>query len=171
MDAPRHVVLRTAATLLVTVGDGSSIPTATHLAFSSLRRPDNKGRSGRLLSASATLHDPASGTCEAKPPHSRSHVSLNIRQRAFPLDKEHNHASRRYLSVRSSRRPGPRLAACGAGGTAQSVGSKSTTQGGGSGSSGEHTDDISVGVKPDAAAVKLLPAAVKAGARLRWPWT
>ncbi|WP_405657287.1 ABC transporter substrate-binding protein [Streptomyces sp. NBC_00079] len=54
------------------------------------------------------------------------------------------------------------LAACGAGGSAQSVGSRSTAQGGGSGSSGEHTDDISVGVKPDAAAVKLLPAAVKA---------
>jgi polar amino acid transport system substrate-binding protein len=54
------------------------------------------------------------------------------------------------------------VAACGAGGTAQSVGSRSTAQGGGSGSSGEHTDDISVGVKPDAAAVKLLPAAVKA---------
>jgi polar amino acid transport system substrate-binding protein len=53
------------------------------------------------------------------------------------------------------------LAACGAGGTAQDAGSKSTTQGGGSGSSAEHTDDISVGVKPDAKAVKLLPAAVK----------
>jgi polar amino acid transport system substrate-binding protein len=51
------------------------------------------------------------------------------------------------------------LAACGAGGTAQSVGSKGTVQGGGS--SAEHTDDISVGVKPDAKAVKLLPAAVK----------
>ncbi|MFI6937277.1 ABC transporter substrate-binding protein [Streptomyces sp. NPDC050287] len=54
------------------------------------------------------------------------------------------------------------LGACGAGGAAQSVGSKSTAQGAGSGSSAEHTDDISVGVKPDAAAVKLLPAAVKA---------
>jgi polar amino acid transport system substrate-binding protein len=54
------------------------------------------------------------------------------------------------------------LAACGASGTAQNAGSKSTTQGGGSGSSAEHTDDISVGVKPDAKAVKLLPAAVKA---------
>ncbi|QUC59211.1 ABC transporter substrate-binding protein [Streptomyces sp. A2-16] len=54
------------------------------------------------------------------------------------------------------------LAACGSGGTAQNVGAKSTAQGGGSGSSAEHTDDISVGVKPDAKAVKLLPAAVKA---------
>ncbi|MGW5666010.1 ABC transporter substrate-binding protein [Streptomyces sp. NPDC003758] len=54
------------------------------------------------------------------------------------------------------------LAACGASGTPQSVGAKSTTQGGGSGSSAEHTDDISVGVQPDAKAVKLLPAAVKA---------
>jgi polar amino acid transport system substrate-binding protein len=54
------------------------------------------------------------------------------------------------------------LAACGAGGTAQSVRSKGTVQGGGSGSSAEHTDDISVGVKPDAKAVKLLPAAMKA---------
>ncbi|MFF4017203.1 ABC transporter substrate-binding protein [Streptomyces sp. NPDC001843] len=54
------------------------------------------------------------------------------------------------------------LAACGASGTQQSVGAKSTEQGGGSGSSAEHTDDISVGVKPDAKAVKLLPAAVKA---------
>ncbi|MET7686936.1 ABC transporter substrate-binding protein [Streptomyces sp. NPDC005483] len=54
------------------------------------------------------------------------------------------------------------LAACGASGTGQNVGAKSTTQGGGSGSSAEHTDDISVGVKPDAKAVKLLPAAVKA---------
>jgi polar amino acid transport system substrate-binding protein len=53
------------------------------------------------------------------------------------------------------------LAACGAGGTSQSVGSKGTAQGGGSGSSAEHTDDISVGVKPDVKAVKLLPAAVK----------
>jgi polar amino acid transport system substrate-binding protein len=42
------------------------------------------------------------------------------------------------------------------------VGSKGTVQGGGSGASAEHTDDISVGVKPDAKAVKLLPAAVKA---------
>jgi polar amino acid transport system substrate-binding protein len=54
------------------------------------------------------------------------------------------------------------LAACGSSGTPQSVGAKSTAQGGGSGSSAEHTDDISVGVKPDAKAVKLLPAAVKA---------
>jgi polar amino acid transport system substrate-binding protein len=54
------------------------------------------------------------------------------------------------------------LAACGANGTPQSVGAKSTAQGGGSGSSAEHTDDISVGVQPDAKAVKLLPAAVKA---------
>ncbi|MGW2641717.1 ABC transporter substrate-binding protein [Streptomyces sp. NPDC001348] len=54
------------------------------------------------------------------------------------------------------------LAACGATGTPQTVGAKSTTQGGGSGSSAEHTDDISVGVKPNAKAVKLLPAAVKA---------
>ncbi|MFJ8470219.1 ABC transporter substrate-binding protein [Streptomyces swartbergensis] len=54
------------------------------------------------------------------------------------------------------------LAACGASGTGQNVGAKSTTQGGGTGSSAEHTDDISVGVKPDAKAVKLLPAAVKA---------
>ncbi|MFJ8363787.1 ABC transporter substrate-binding protein, partial [Streptomyces sp. NPDC093984] len=54
------------------------------------------------------------------------------------------------------------LAACGSGGTAQSVGAKSTARGGGAGSSAEHTDDISVGVKPDAKAVKLLPAAVKA---------
>ncbi|MGW2570979.1 ABC transporter substrate-binding protein [Streptomyces sp. NPDC001537] len=61
------------------------------------------------------------------------------------------------------------LAACGASGTGQSVGAKSTTQGGGSGSSAEHTDDISVGVKPDAAAVKLLPAAVKARGTLSVP--
>ncbi|MGX1471734.1 UNVERIFIED_CONTAM: polar amino acid transport system substrate-binding protein [Streptomyces canus] len=57
------------------------------------------------------------------------------------------------------------LAACGASGsadTAQNAGAKGTTQGGGSGASAEHTDDISAGVKPDAAAVKLLPAAVKA---------
>jgi polar amino acid transport system substrate-binding protein len=54
------------------------------------------------------------------------------------------------------------LAACGAGGIAQNAGAKSTAQGGGSGASAEHTDDISVGVKPDAKAVKLLPAAVKA---------
>ncbi|MEU1574745.1 ABC transporter substrate-binding protein, partial [Streptomyces collinus] len=53
------------------------------------------------------------------------------------------------------------LAACGAGGTGQNAGAKSTTQGGGAGASAEHTDDISVGVKPDAKAVKLLPAAVK----------
>ncbi|CAL9346797.1 hypothetical protein SUDANB1_00379 [Streptomyces sp. enrichment culture] len=56
------------------------------------------------------------------------------------------------------------LAACGASGsadTAQNAGAKGTTQGGGSGSSAEHTDDISVGVKPDAKAVALLPAAVK----------
>ncbi|MFF0087156.1 ABC transporter substrate-binding protein [Streptomyces canus] len=54
------------------------------------------------------------------------------------------------------------LAACGASGTGQHVGAKGTTQGGGSGASAEHTDDISVGVKPDAKAVKLLPTAVKA---------
>ncbi|ULR54374.1 ABC transporter substrate-binding protein [Streptomyces deccanensis] len=54
------------------------------------------------------------------------------------------------------------LAACGATGTAQNAEAKSTTQGGGSGASAEHTDDISVGVTPDAKAVKLLPAAVKA---------
>ena len=54
------------------------------------------------------------------------------------------------------------LAACGAGGTGQNVGAKSTAQGGGSGASAEHTDDISARVKPDAKAVKLLPAAVKA---------
>jgi polar amino acid transport system substrate-binding protein len=53
------------------------------------------------------------------------------------------------------------LAACGASGTTQSVGAKGAAQGGGSGASAEHTDDISVGVKPDAKAVKLLPAAVK----------
>lgn len=54
------------------------------------------------------------------------------------------------------------LAACGASGTSQNVGAKSTAQGAGAGASAEHTDDISVGVKPDAKAVKLLPAAVKA---------
>ncbi|MEV3971551.1 ABC transporter substrate-binding protein [Streptomyces sp. NPDC050698] len=54
------------------------------------------------------------------------------------------------------------LTACGASGVAQNAGAKSTTQGGGSGASAEHTDDVSVGVKPDAKAVKLLPAAVKA---------
>ncbi|WP_079079079.1 ABC transporter substrate-binding protein [Streptomyces sp. DSM 15324] len=54
------------------------------------------------------------------------------------------------------------LAACGAGATGQNVGAKSTAQGGGSGPSAEHTDDISMGVKPDPNAVKLLPAAVKA---------
>ncbi|MCD9877980.1 ABC transporter substrate-binding protein [Streptomyces guryensis] len=54
------------------------------------------------------------------------------------------------------------LAACGASGTGQNVGAKSTAQGGGSGPSAEHTDDISVGVKPDQNAVRLLPAAVKA---------
>ncbi|WP_242620727.1 ABC transporter substrate-binding protein [Streptomyces sp. BK239] len=54
------------------------------------------------------------------------------------------------------------LAACGATGTAQNAGAKGTAQGGGAGSSAEHTDDISVGVKPDRNAVKLLPAAVKA---------
>ncbi|MFI7292313.1 ABC transporter substrate-binding protein [Streptomyces sp. NPDC050121] len=54
------------------------------------------------------------------------------------------------------------LAACGATGTAQNAAAKSTTQGGGSGSSAEHTDDISVGVKPDQNAVQLLPATVKA---------
>ena len=54
------------------------------------------------------------------------------------------------------------LAACGATGTAQNAEAKGTTQGGGSGASAEHTDDISVGVTPDAKAVKLLPAAVKA---------
>ncbi|MDX2600049.1 ABC transporter substrate-binding protein [Streptomyces caniscabiei] len=54
------------------------------------------------------------------------------------------------------------LAACGATGTAQNVEAKGATQGGGSGASAEHTDDISVGVTPDAKAVKLLPAAVKA---------
>ncbi|PIM71361.1 amino acid ABC transporter substrate-binding protein [Streptomyces sp. JV178] len=54
------------------------------------------------------------------------------------------------------------LTACGASDTAQKAEAKSTTQGGGSGSSAEHTDDISAGVKPDAKAVKLLPAAVKA---------
>jgi polar amino acid transport system substrate-binding protein len=61
------------------------------------------------------------------------------------------------------------LAACGANGSPQNVGAKSTAQGGGSGSSAEHTDDISVGVKPDAAAVKLLPAAVKAKGTLSVP--
>ncbi|MEV5438513.1 ABC transporter substrate-binding protein [Streptomyces sp. NPDC052682] len=54
------------------------------------------------------------------------------------------------------------LAACGSSGTTQDAKPKSTAQGGGSGASAEHTDDISVGVKPDAKAVKLLPAAVKA---------
>ncbi|MET7479814.1 ABC transporter substrate-binding protein [Streptomyces sp. NPDC005648] len=54
------------------------------------------------------------------------------------------------------------LAACGATGTAENASAKGTTQGGGSGASAEHTDDISVGVKPDQNAVKLLPAAVKA---------
>ncbi|MEU1104635.1 ABC transporter substrate-binding protein [Streptomyces tibetensis] len=53
------------------------------------------------------------------------------------------------------------LSACGSSGTPQNVGSKGTAKSGGSGSSAEHTDDISVGVKPDAKAVKLLPAAVK----------
>jgi polar amino acid transport system substrate-binding protein len=61
------------------------------------------------------------------------------------------------------------LAACGGNGTPQSEGAKSTAQGGGSGSSAEHTDDISVGVKPDAKAVKLLPAAVKAKGTLSVP--
>ncbi|MEU0219131.1 ABC transporter substrate-binding protein [Streptomyces sp. NPDC006265] len=54
------------------------------------------------------------------------------------------------------------LAACGSSGAAQNVGAKNTAKGGGSSSSAEHTDDISVGVKPDAKAVKLLPATVKA---------
>ncbi|MFD5405760.1 ABC transporter substrate-binding protein [Streptomyces griseorubiginosus] len=54
------------------------------------------------------------------------------------------------------------LAACGATGTAQNAAAKSTTQGGGYGSSAEHTDDISAGVKPDRNAVQLLPATVKA---------
>ncbi|MEX1652098.1 ABC transporter substrate-binding protein [Streptomyces pseudovenezuelae] len=54
------------------------------------------------------------------------------------------------------------LAACGASGTGQNVGAKSTAQGEGSGPHTEHTDDISVGVKPDQDAVKLLPAAAKA---------
>ena len=54
------------------------------------------------------------------------------------------------------------LTACGASDIAQNAGAKSATQGGGSGSSAEHTDDVSVGVKPDQNAVKLLPAAVKA---------
>ncbi|MDQ0833948.1 polar amino acid transport system substrate-binding protein [Streptomyces achromogenes] len=58
------------------------------------------------------------------------------------------------------------LAACGASGTPQNVGAKGTAQGGGSGASAEHTDDVSVGVKPDAKAVKLLPAAVKAEGKL-----
>jgi polar amino acid transport system substrate-binding protein len=61
------------------------------------------------------------------------------------------------------------LAACGGNGTPQSAGAKSTAQGGGSGSSAEHTDDISVGVTPDAKAVKLLPAAVKAKGTLSVP--
>ncbi|MER5372830.1 ABC transporter substrate-binding protein [Streptomyces sp. NPDC002553] len=54
------------------------------------------------------------------------------------------------------------LAACGSGGTAQNASAKGTAQGGGPGSSAEHTDDVSVGVKPDTKAVALLPAAVKA---------
>ncbi|WP_329294373.1 ABC transporter substrate-binding protein [Streptomyces pseudovenezuelae] len=54
------------------------------------------------------------------------------------------------------------LAACGATGTAENAAAKGTTQGGGAGASAEHTDDVSVGVKPDQNAVKLLPAAVKA---------
>jgi polar amino acid transport system substrate-binding protein len=54
------------------------------------------------------------------------------------------------------------LAACGATGTAENAAAKGTTQGGGAGASAEHTDVISVGVKPDQNAVKLLPAAVKA---------
>lgn len=54
------------------------------------------------------------------------------------------------------------LAACGAGATGENVAAKSTKQGGGSGSSAEHTDDISAGVKPDQNAVKLLPPSVKA---------
>ncbi|MFF4508144.1 ABC transporter substrate-binding protein [Streptomyces sp. NPDC001401] len=61
------------------------------------------------------------------------------------------------------------LAACGAGAAGQNVGAKSTAQGGGSGPSAEHTDDISVGVKPDQNAVKLLPAAVKAKGTLSVP--
>jgi polar amino acid transport system substrate-binding protein len=61
------------------------------------------------------------------------------------------------------------LAACGASGSPQSVGAKSTAQGGGSGSSAEHTDDISVGVKSDQNAVKLLPAGVKAKGTLSVP--
>ncbi|WP_449352219.1 ABC transporter substrate-binding protein [Streptomyces shaanxiensis] len=58
------------------------------------------------------------------------------------------------------------LAACGATGTAENAAAKGTTQGGGAGASAEHTDDISVGVKPDENAVKLLPAAVKAKGKL-----
>ena len=61
------------------------------------------------------------------------------------------------------------LAACGASGSPQNVGAKSTAQGGGSGSSAEHTDDISVGVKSDQNAVKLLPAGVKAKGTLSVP--
>lgn len=57
------------------------------------------------------------------------------------------------------------LAACGATGTAENAAAKGTTQGGVS-ASAEHTDDISVGVKPDENAVKLLPAAVKAKGKL-----
>ena len=53
------------------------------------------------------------------------------------------------------------LAACGSSGTPQSVAAKSTAQGAGSGKSAEHADDISVGVAPDPAAVKLLPASVR----------
>jgi polar amino acid transport system substrate-binding protein len=48
------------------------------------------------------------------------------------------------------------LAACGSSGTS------GTEQVAGAGSSAEHTDDISAGVQPDAKAVELLPAAVKA---------
>src|SRR5437868_2249325 len=45
------------------------------------------------------------------------------------------------------------LTACGNGGAGPA--------GGGGGATAEHTDDISVGVQPDPAAVALLPAAVK----------
>lgn len=78
------VAVRTAATVLVTVGDGTSFPTAAHLASYVGLAPTTKSSGTSIhgehapsdgnrqleramfLSALAALHDPVSGTCHDK---------------------------------------------------------------------------------------------------------
>ncbi len=92
------IAVRTAATLLVTVGDGTSFPTAAHLASCAGLAPTTKSsgtsihgehapRGGNrqlkramFLSAFAALHDPASRTyydrCRA---HGKTHTQALLR--------------------------------------------------------------------------------------------